>query len=62
MNIKERTKNFEYGLTITVVLLFLIGIILLMSATHYSEYKALGDYKKVIIQTITFLIGMIIRE
>lgn len=58
MNIKERTKNFEYGLTITVVLLFLIGIVLLMSATHYSEYKALGDYKKVIIQTITFLIGI----
>ncbi len=49
---KEKDRSFEYILFGVVVLLFFVGMILLMSATHLSNYK------KLIIQTATFLIGV----
>lgn len=47
----DKLKNFEFTIFFTVIGLFLLGIVLLMSATH------LNDLKRIIIQFATFLIG-----
>lgn len=50
-NPKGKFKNFEFILILTIIALFAIGIVLLMSAIHRRRTI------KIIIQTVSFLIG-----
>lgn len=53
---KKLLKNFDYGLLITVLLISIFSIIVILSASHAVET---GSYKKVIVQSVAILIGLI---
>ncbi|AIS52095.1 stage V sporulation protein E [Thermoanaerobacter kivui] len=53
---KKLLKNFDWGLLITVILISVYSVIVIASASHAIET---GSYKKVIVQTVAILIGLL---
>ncbi|HHW56913.1 MAG TPA: rod shape-determining protein RodA [Clostridia bacterium] len=53
---KKLLKNFDWGLLIVVLLIAIYGVIVVTSASHAIQT---GSYRKVIVQSIAILIGLL---
>ncbi|KNZ42930.1 rod shape-determining protein RodA [Acetobacterium bakii] len=60
MLLKNDYKNLDYGLIISVLILFIIGMIAIFTATNVDSVANTGSEKYIIKQSISFVIGCII--